>query len=137
MKVAFIVDTSALVAIVKGEPGSPALETALLGGVAGLPAPALVEFERVVGLAGNRPDPRARAMLDALGIEILPFTAAAADAAVVASEDFGSGSGRGGPLNLLDLMVYAVAKVDSLAILCTGKDFAATDAVLHPASRRY
>ena len=38
-------------------------------------------------------------------------------------------------LNLLDLMVYAVAKERGEPPLCTGNDFATTDLVMHPASR--
>ncbi len=36
---------------------------------------------------------------------------------------------------MLDLMVYAIAKTPDLPILCTGTDFSATDARIHPASR--
>jgi ribonuclease VapC len=136
LKSAFIVDTSALVAIVRGETGHLELLAALTGEAAGLPAPALVEYARVTAFANNIPDPRAAALLQELGITILPFGPEAAGAATVANIDYGSGNGRGGPLNLLDLMVYAIAKVEALPILCTGKDFAATDARLHPASRR-
>jgi ribonuclease VapC len=38
-------------------------------------------------------------------------------------------------LNLLDLMVYAVAKERGMPLLCTGNDFATTDLAIHPASR--
>lgn len=60
------------------------------------------------------------------------------DAAVAAEANMahGTGNGRGGSLNLLDLMVYAVARRLGLPILCTGRDFAATGIDLHPASRR-
>ena len=49
--------------------------------------------------------------------------------------DFGVNAN--GTLNLLDLMVYAVAKRTERPILCTGKDFTTTDADIHPASRRW
>lgn len=131
----FIVDTSALVAIVRGEPGHVELLAALTSALAGLPAPALVEYERVTAGADNLPDARAIALIGEIGIEILPFSPDAARAAALANAIHGTGNGRGGLLNLLDLMVYGAAKATGLPILCTGKDFATTDALLHPASR--
>ena len=114
------------------------MRVALLSGHGLIPAPVLVEFRRVTALAGNRPDPLVESLLldfIAAGVGILPFDAASAEAAAAANQRHGSGNGDGGRLNMLDLMVYGVAKVTGLPILCTGKDFAATDAVLHPASR--
>ena len=54
---------------------------------------------------------------------------------VEANIRYGSGNGKGGKLNLLDLMVYAAAKALDMPILCTGYDFMSTDAKIHPASR--
>jgi ribonuclease VapC len=136
LTIALIVDTSALVAIGRGEAGADELLAVLTHQAFGLPAPALVELHRVMAIAGNRPDPELVALLAELDPLIIPFGIDAAAAAVTANEVYGSGNGRGGPLNMLDLMVYATAKVMRLPILCTGKDFAATDAILHPASRR-
>jgi ribonuclease VapC len=134
-----IIDTSALVAVCWAERGSGAMHAALLGGYGFIPAPVIVEFRRVTALVGNQPDPLVESLLGDFmraGVTVLPFDAACADAAAAANLRFGSGNGRGGPLNLLDLMVYGAAKATGLPILCTGKDFAATDAILHPASRR-
>lgn len=133
-----IIDTSALVAVGWAEAGSASILEALLAGTGLLPAPVQVEFRRVTALPGNLPDPLIDDFLGTLfaaGVQSVPFDAAAADAAVAANGRFGSGNGRGGPLNLLDLMVYGTARSRGLPILCTGKDFAATDALLHPASR--
>ncbi|KAB7647423.1 type II toxin-antitoxin system VapC family toxin [Polymorphobacter fuscus] len=137
MTVRLIVDTSALVAIIKAEDGDAMMQAALVDEPAGLPAPAFVELNRVMATIGNRPDARVQALVEAFGLQILPFGPEDAAAAVVANEVFGSGNGRAGPLNMLDLMVYGVARATGLPILCTGKDFAATDADLHPASRRF
>ena len=104
-----------------------------------IPAPVLVEFRCVTALGGNRSDPEIDAFLAELirsGIVVSAFNASHADEAAVANDLYGSGNGRGGLLNMLDLMVYAVARTLRLPILCTGKVFAATDAILHPASRR-
>jgi len=130
-----IVDTSALVAMARGEDGYLDLRVALAKELGAVPTPVLVEFNRVMAESGNVPDLEAIGLLDDLGVEIFPFGSQAAHAAMVANEQFGSGNGRGGKLNLLDLMVYGVAKVEDLPILCTGKDFLSTDIAIHQASR--
>ena len=76
------------------------------------------------------------AELEAAGTLVLPFYLKDAEAAVTANAVYGSRGGLGGPLNMLDLMVYGVARARGLPILCTGKDFTKTDALIHPASRR-
>lgn len=99
----------------------------------------LVEFRLVTASTGSSPNPAAAAALLAKlitdGARIYDFDQASADAASFASAQYGKGNGLGGLLNILDLMVYGVAKASGLPILCTGKDFASTDAMLHPASR--
>ena len=134
----FIVDTSALVAISKLEPGWQSLRGAIAARGSMIPAPVLVEYERVTSLKDNVPDPRAQgvlALLGELGAEVLSFSRADASAASAANVRYGSGNGDGGLLNMLDLMVYGVARGLGVPILCTGNDFASTDALLHPASR--
>jgi ribonuclease VapC len=131
-----IVDTSALVAIAKGEAGSDRLKDAIGGG--GLvPAPVLVEYRRVVTHRGARDAPAGEAVLAKLLVKLVvePFTVGDAEIAAAANRNFGLGNGRGGSLNLLDLMVYATAKRLGLPILCTGHDFATTDIAIHPSSR--
>ena len=135
-----IVDTSALVASVYAEPGSGPILLALTtaGSAVSIPAPVLVELNRVTSLDDNSPNPVVVALLDQLrasGASILPFDHAMAEEAAAANVRFGSGNGRGGKLNMLDLMVYAASKVSGLPILCTGQDFSMTDADIHPASR--
>jgi ribonuclease VapC len=133
-----IADTSALVAVLREEDGREALRDALLLEEAAIPAPVLVELRRVTARKGNRPHPdttRLQSELQSHGLSIEPFTSADADSAAAANERYGTGNGRGGTLNLLDLMVYAVAIRTGRPILCTGRDFAATDAPIHPASR--
>lgn len=133
-----IVDTSALVAILREEEGRESLRDALLveGGL--IPSPVLVELRRVTARSGNRLHPDASELLVSLQAErttIEPFTAEDADLASAANAQYGTGNGRGGRLNMLDLMVYGMARRMERPILCTGKDFAATDIAIHPASR--
>jgi ribonuclease VapC len=88
-----------------------------------------------LGLADN-----ALALLEeceAIGMDIIEFTGQHAKLAVQAIAVHGKGLGSGGKLNLLDLMVYAVAKERGEPLLCTGKDFVATDLELHAASRPF
>ncbi|QXQ06366.1 type II toxin-antitoxin system VapC family toxin [Sphingosinicellaceae bacterium] len=132
-----VVDTSALIAMLQREDGHAAIGEALAAEKFILPAPALVEFWRVARRGNRMPV----ALIDDFLAVILstgsvaPFLEDHARAASIAAEHYGSGNGKGGPLNLLDLMVYGVAKVTRLPILFTGMDFPSTDAALHPASR--
>ena len=133
-----IVDTSALIAVLTRELGHERLLAALLDESAILPSPARLEFLTVA--RGNRFGlaKQAEALLDRLtrlGMETLAWTADDAATAASAQIAYGKGNGRGGTLNLLDLMVYAVARQSNTPLLCTGRDFARTDAAIHPSSR--
>jgi ribonuclease VapC len=133
-----IVDTSALVALALQEPHSEAIFRELGLGNYIIPAPVLIELTRVATGRHSQNHAQIRAFiarLDSQNVQVEPFTEADAYLAAIANEAYGTGNGRGGTLNMLDLMVYAVAKRMRLPILCTGKDFAATDAAIHPASR--
>lgn len=134
-----IVDTSAVAAIVFRENGFETILAALYSEPGTIIAPVLFEFRRVTARPLNRPSPAVDLLIEQLvgrRIAIGPFTVAAAEEAVAANARYGSRGGLGGPLNMLDLMVYGAAKTIGLPILCTGKDFASTDALIHPASRR-
>ena len=102
-----------------------------------VPAPVLVELMRVCTRKGFE----RQNILDfvdrllRMQIEVLPFDRDAAQISIEANERYGSGTGNGGKLNMLDLMVYGAAKARDLPILCTGKDYPSTDAKIHPASR--
>jgi ribonuclease VapC len=129
-----VIDTSAAVAIILGEPGSPELARHLEGAVARLmPAPVLVELGIVIearfGPAGQ--DIVARFMRDA-GVEIAPVDGELAARAMSAWRRFGKGRHRAA-LNFGDCFTYALADQTGHPILCTGGDFAATDLpVLRP-----
>lgn len=133
-----IVDSSALVAVYRRERGFEAILAAIETG-ARIPAPVLVEFERVVTKGGSLPPDKAksflRQLIEEFGATVEPFTADDAATASEANVAHGAGNGRGGRLNLLDLMVYAAARRLGLPILCTGTDFASTGIPIHPASR--
>lgn len=131
-----IVDTSAFVAIVYDEPDNQPLRLAIAaGGI--VPAPVLIEFRRVVTQRGSRPAPAEEEVFRQLltKLDVAPLTTEDAEIAARANMEHGAGNGRGGRLNLVDLMVYATARRLRLPILCTGGDFASTDIVIHAASR--
>lgn len=133
-----IVDTSALIAIASNEEGWEALRSALFGEPALLPAPVIVEFNLVTSVSGNAPDvPAQRLLSSALSrsVAVHPFTAEDAALSIDAHRVYGRGNGRGGKLNMLDIVVYCMAKRLDRPILCTGRDFASTDARIHPGSR--
>lgn len=135
-----IVDTSALIAVLTQEPGWEALRAALVDGPTRLPAPAMIEFMRVASGERLGLTDKALALLEeceAIGMDVLEFTREHAKLAAQAIPVHGKGCGSGGTLNLLDLMVYAVAQERGEPLLCTGKDFAATDITLHAASRPF
>jgi ribonuclease VapC len=133
-----IVDTSSLMAITRREDGWEALTRALEQRPALIPAPVVVEFALVTSSPTNLPGPVAQRFLArviASGVTVEPFAEADAALAVEAHRLYGRGSGSGAKLNMLDIMVYCMAKRLNRPILCTGRDFASTDASIHPASR--
>jgi ribonuclease VapC len=135
-----IVDTSALVAVAFAEAEHEPILDALLNETGFVPAPVLVEYRRVMSLAGNAPSPAGELLLQRLlerRLSVEPFGSADAHEASAANAPHGSGNGRGGTLNLLDLMVYGMGRRMNLPILCTGRDFAATGIAIHPASRSW
>ena len=121
-----IVDSSIIVAILKGEP-----EAEQFGAViAANPDPAISAgnyLETSIVIDKDR-DAILSAQLDALlgelEIEIAPVTAAQARIARQAYRDFGKGSGHPARLNFGDCFAYALAMERGEALLYKGDDFA-------------
>jgi len=125
-----VVDSSAVVAILFGEPSA----VALLAQLAAYPerlmsAANYVETGTV--LAGRRHGDRADAIrdLDASGIVLASIDAAQAKVALETRIRFGRGMGHGGALNFGDTFAYALAKLHAAPLLYTGDDFSRTDIV--------
>jgi ribonuclease VapC len=124
-----IVDASALVAILRQEPGFEALLRRALeeSGPCRIAAPTLLETMIVVDGEGK---PEASRRLDLLVIQLSlhvePFTASQAQLARAAYRDFGKGSGHPAQLNYGDCMAYALALERGEPMLCKGGDFART-----------
>ena len=126
-----IVDTSAIVAIVRREPGWEVLSEALKSDPAPrMSAATLVELYAVVD---SRTSPgnerRLDTLLAAYGIVIEPFTPDQAKLARAAYRDFGRGSGHPAKLNMGDCFAYALAAERRDTLLFVGDDFGHTDLV--------
>jgi len=125
-----IVDTSALLAILFGEPEADEFINLINGFEAKLSAANYVEAGAVIDRAG---DPVASRELDDLltlgEVRIEPVTEDQARIARQAYRDFGKGSGHPAQLNFGDCFSYALAKAADEALLYKGNDFDHTDLV--------
>jgi ribonuclease VapC len=123
------VDTSAIVAIVLGEPERAAFRQALLqADKALISAVSVIELKMV--LYSRRGPPAVVLVDDMLRLpvfDIVPPGPADLQAAFGAFVVFGRGSGHPAALNFGDLFSYALAKVRELPLLFKGNDFAETD----------
>ena len=127
-----VVDSSAVVAILFGEPAA----AALLARLAADPdrvmsAASYVETGTV--LAGRRLSDRLRAaedldrFLDETGIVLAAIDATQARLALRARIRYGRGMGHGGVLNFGDAFSYALAQAREAPLLFIGDDFGTTD----------
>ena len=123
-----IVDTSALVAVLYGEPEARGFVERIRGAdVCRISATNHVELSMVVesqlGPNGTR---QADAFLRRAGFVIEPVTIEQGDLARQAFLDFGKGRHKAG-LNFGDCFAYALARATGEALLFKGDDFALTD----------
>ena len=124
-----IVDTSAIIAIIKNEPEARAFAEAIEAAkVVRISAASYVE-SRIV--AGRYRDPiltsRLEEILENPGLLIEPVTAEQATIAWEAYRDFGKGSGHPANLNFGDCFSYALARDKREPMLYKGDDFVHTD----------
>ena len=124
-----IVDSSALVAILKREPERQRF-TQLLKDAAEVRISAATYFEVSIVIDSAR-DPITSRMLDDLiessKILIEPFTVDQVQIARQAYRDFGRGSGHRANLNFSDCFAYALARAKREPLLYKGDDFVHTD----------
>jgi ribonuclease VapC len=124
-----IVDSSALIAILRAEPEAQAFAKAIAA--ARDRRVSAVNFtEAAVVIDGSR-DPIASRRFDELvreaELQIEPVTESQARIAREAYRDFGKGSGHRASLNFGDCFAYALAKAKQEPMLCKGNDFKHTD----------
>jgi len=123
------IDTSALTAVVFGEPDASHYATAMLAhtGDCVISAATLVEAGIVVeAKQGPSATQDLRLLIERIGAEIAPVDADTAAVAVDAWQRFGKGRHPAG-LNFGDCFSYALAKYSGTPLLYKGADFAQTD----------
>jgi len=124
-----IIDTSAIIAILRDEPGAMVCARAIAD--ATIRRVSAVNFvESAVVIDASR-DPIATRRFDDFireaNISIEPVTEIQAQIARSAYRDFGKGSGHPAKLNFGDCFAYALAKELGEPLLFKGDDFARTD----------
>ena len=129
-----VLDSSAVVAILRSEPGSADLANRLAEELDGRLVMSSANFvEAGTVLAGHASADRRQAFrdLDAFivryDVELAPVDAAQARLALEARIAFGKGFGGRGKLNYGDCFAYALAKSLDAPLLYTGNDFSQTD----------
>jgi ribonuclease VapC len=136
VRASLVVDTSAAVAVLTGEPGSDELAAHLENAVARLMSAASrvelgIVIEARLGPAGQDVVDR---FLREAKIDIVPVDADLAARAISGWRRYGKGR-HPAALNFGDCFTYALAERTGHPVLCTGYDFAATDiAVVPPAA---
>ena len=123
-----VVDSSALIAILRGEPEEPAFRNAIRTAPNRLlSAPTRVEASMVA--LGRRGEPgleQMQALIERLELEVVPLSDDHAKLAIEAFRRFGKGRHPAG-LNYGDCFSYALAKATGEPLLFKGDDFSQTD----------
>ena len=123
-----VIDSSALVAILRDEPERRLLiDTIVDHGEPCISAATYVEASMVMELRlGDRGGREIDTLIEDVGIAIVPFDQAQAKVAREAFRRFGKGRHRAA-LNLGDCFAYACARALDIPLLCKGDDFPLTD----------
>jgi ribonuclease VapC len=126
-----ILDASAVVALILGEPAAESLLSRLASaGEVSIGSPTLVEATIVLT---HRLGPVASSLVERflgeLGVTVLPFDQRHWREAIAASRRFGRGR-HPAALNFGDCLAYASARLAERPLLAIGDDFARTDLAL-------
>lgn len=126
-----IVDTSALVAILRDESDAASFATALAE--ARSPRISAANYLETAVVVDAARDPVASRRVDELvqaaRLEVVAVTASQARVARAAYRDYGKGSGHPAQLNFGDCFAYALAAEHRETLLFKGDDFSHTDLV--------
>lgn len=127
-----IVDSSAIIAMLLGEPEAAGFAQA----VNGAPRPAIsaaswVESAIVAESVGTGAAAAFGPLMDRLDLDVVPFTAAESRVALEAHRRFGKGRHAAG-LNVGNCFAYALAVARDERLLFKGMDFARTDVKAAP-----
>jgi ribonuclease VapC len=122
-----VVDSSAIISVLLGEPRAPAVAAVL--GAARSPimsaATAVELFIVAEARAGAAGADAARALLDSAGVDIIPVGDVTVQLALESWRAFGKGR-HPAALNFGDCFSHALAVQFELPLLCVGDDFART-----------
>lgn len=129
-----IIDTSALIAVLRAEDGYEAIVRIFNTDVSkSMSAGSLIEATTVIiNRFGNDKVPRLMDLVDEARIDIVPTVRADVTIAAAAYARYGKGMGHSAQLNFGDCFAYALAKRTGEPLLCVGNDFAQTDIPLVP-----
>jgi ribonuclease VapC len=119
-----IVDTSALIAILREEPEADQFIRALATRPSRISAPTLLET-MIVGTPVRRID--VHGLLERTATNVVPFDRNLTQLAAAAHEQYGRGSGSPARLNFSDCFSYALAKAYDEPLLFKGEGFTHTD----------
>jgi ribonuclease VapC len=120
-----VVDTSALMAILRREPEAQSCRSAIAKeSVIKISAGTMAEAMIVANSRGV--GKRMRSLIEQLSIEVVPVSTAGAERVAEAHSRWGKGNHPAG-LNFGDCFAYALAKELGCSLLFIGNDFAGTD----------
>ena len=124
-----IIDSSAIVAILRHEPDAQQFAEALTSTASGKISAATLLEVSIVTDRMNDPVLRLRLdeMLRSAQIQVVDVTLEQVQAGRQANRDFGKRSGHAAGLNFGDCFAYALAKVTGEPLLYKGDDFVHTD----------
>jgi ribonuclease VapC len=128
-----IVDTSAIIAVLKEESDAPRFLRALTISAESKRMSAANYLEAAIVVDANRNPLLSRRLDDLIvqtEIRAEPVTLEQADIARAAYRDFGKGSGHPAQLNFGDCFAYALAKSMREPLLFKGDDFSHTDVAI-------
>ncbi len=127
-----VIDTSALIAVLLGEPSGSALLDAVENAANRIICSvSILEAGMVLrARSGERAVTLLYDLVDGLDAEVAVFEESHAKIAVAAFARFGKGMKHRAQLNFGDCAVYALAALRGEPLLATGRDFAATDLTL-------
>lgn len=124
-----VVDTSALAAVVFGEPDAERFLAAMVAAAGDLAMSAATAVEAAIVVEakqGAQASLDLELLIERLHIEVIPVDAAQASSAVAAWRRFGKGR-HPAQLNFGDCFAYAAARSAGGPLLFKGEDFAQTD----------
>lgn len=127
--ISFVVDTSAIIAVLNDEPESPLFKRSFHEADELLASTATVFEATCVAVNERFPSGPARLgqLIDLLALTMVPFDAEQLASARAAYARYGRGSGHPALLNMGDCFAYALAKTRNLPLLFKGDDFVHTD----------